>query len=240
MDVQQQSFGTARHGYDAQEVDIFLERVASEVDAYNRAIAEARNRIKTLEEQLAIAQKQAQAAPSGGSSIAEESISKAFIAAQRSADTMKEEARQESEKLIKEGEAKSREIVREALAEKQRILAEIERLRESCEKFRTEYLSVINHFENDAQKVMPSLEKAMPPKSDSLSKPTTMKDMIAKNDATAGVAKPAEEAPVKAVADPFAPRAAESFMGGETELFHAVDDDMDDELDDDLDIEEID
>jgi len=230
LDIQQQSFGTSRHGYDPQEVDVFLERVALEVDNFNRALIEARNRFEAAEaraqaaEQMAIQaqqvadQKAAEivvqqpvvAAPSEGG-VTEEQISRAFIAAQRSADALKEEARAEAEKTYREAEQRAREVVRDATAEKQRILVEIDRLRESCEKFRSEYLSLINHFSADAKKVMPTIEAAVP---DTAEAKASLADyvFIAQNDAVAAppqaVAAPAQEVFVAApAAAPAAPEA---------------------------------
>ena len=39
-DIQEQSFEMARHGYDVQEVDVFLEHMAAEVDVLVRQSAE--------------------------------------------------------------------------------------------------------------------------------------------------------------------------------------------------------
>jgi cell division initiation protein len=168
LEVQQQSFGTSRHGYDPQEVDVFLERVAVEVDNFNRALLEAKSRFDKADERARVAEaKLASAAreassSSGRDKVTEDQISKAFIAAQRSADALREEARKEADKTYHEAEERARDIVRDAAAERQRVLAEIDRLRESCEKFRTEYLSLLNHFSTDAQKTLPSIDAMMP------------------------------------------------------------------------------
>lgn len=174
LDIQQQSFGTSRHGYDPEEVDVFLERVAEEIDNLNRFSAEANARIRAAEERAAQAEERAaqietrlvqveqRAQTTSSNGITEESISKAFIAAQRSADALMEEARREGEKVYREAEAKARDIIRDTLAEKQGVIGEIDRLRESCEKFRTEYLSLLNHFQADAQKLLPKMDELMP------------------------------------------------------------------------------
>ncbi|MCL2756722.1 MAG: DivIVA domain-containing protein [Coriobacteriia bacterium] len=176
LDIQQQSFGTSRHGYDPQEVDIFLEKIASEIDNYNRALLEAKGRYEAAEARAQAAEFRASAAAAAppvappapvvktvvASTVSEDQISRAFIAAQKSADAMKEEARAEAEKTYREAEKRGRDIVRDAMAEKAHILDEVDRLRESCEKFRSEYLSLLNHFAADAKKVMPVIEAAVP------------------------------------------------------------------------------
>ncbi|MDR2108788.1 MAG: DivIVA domain-containing protein [Coriobacteriales bacterium] len=263
-EIQQQSFGTARHGYDPQEVDIFLERLAVEVDTMNHALSEARTRIEAADARVTAAEQKAQAAarqaaaaPAASTSgVTEDQISRAFIAAQRSADALKEEARQEAEKVYRDAETRGRDIVRDALAEKQRILDEADRLRKSCERFRTEYLSLLDHFQADANKVMPGREAQQ-------LEPAAATDhaaaMLADNDAAvAAVAQPdptpAAPAPARAVSATPAPAVpdgsavAAPYGAGEPDATLAPASAADrspallsnDIADDDLDIEEID
>ena len=44
-DIEQQVFSTERKGYDVEEVDVFLERVSSEVDSMNAQIADLQKRL---------------------------------------------------------------------------------------------------------------------------------------------------------------------------------------------------
>ena len=44
-DIHNQSFSIDRKGYDVDEVDVFLERVADEVDAMNKQIADLQNQV---------------------------------------------------------------------------------------------------------------------------------------------------------------------------------------------------
>lgn len=245
LDIQQQSFGTSRHGYDPQEVDVFLERIAVEVDNFNRALVEAKNRFEAAEarakaaeqiSQQAVERAQQGAARAADSSVTEEQISRAFIAAQRSADSLKEEARSEAEKTYREAEQRARDIVRDATAEKQRILVEIDRLRESCEKFRAEYLSLINHFSADAKKVMPTIDAAVP---DTTEAKASLDDssFLMQNDAVAS--------PPQASASAAARQSAASYagnVGGRKDPFDPPAETKQQvvDFDDDLDIEEID
>jgi cell division initiation protein len=196
LDIQQQSFATARHGYDPTEVDVFLERLAGEVDTYNRALSEAQQRLKAADDKLvelknASADTPAPVATTSG--VSEDIISKAFIAAQQSAEALKEEARKEAEKLYRDAEAQSREIVRDALAEKQRILSELDRLRESSEKFRTEYQSLIAHFQADASQKLESFSSVAPKSEDVQAEQESLNDLIKSNDAAVEAEPVAEE-----------------------------------------------
>ena len=189
LEIQEVRFGEAKKGYDPNEVDEFLERVAADVDTLNRALTEAAARIKTAEKRadeterkLAQTQTQLQAATERAAAVPPvamvapvvkerdepkepdvtgEAIAKAFIAAQKSADALQEEARKEAEKVYREAEAKGRDIVRDSLAEKQKTLEELARLRESSEKFRTEYLSLLKYFQQDAQKRLTVFDDAI-------------------------------------------------------------------------------
>jgi cell division initiation protein len=203
LEIQEVRFGEVKRGYDPNEVDEFLERVATDVDTLNRALSEAAARIKTAEarvtqaeERAARAEARAEEATSSvpdipliplekkpESTISEDVISKAFIAAQKSADALQEEARREAEKVYREAEAKGRDIVREALAEKQKTLAELDRLRESSEQFRTEYLSLLKHFQADAQKRLAAFDDVLASKPVEEDLRKVQERLVAANDA---------------------------------------------------------
>ena len=57
-EIQKQLFSEARRGYDPGEVDAFLERLATEVDAMLQKIYDLKNRLTATEAQLADAQAQ--------------------------------------------------------------------------------------------------------------------------------------------------------------------------------------
>ena len=62
-DIQAQTFSEAKRGYDPAEVDVFLEQLASEVDAMLAKIVDLKNRLTATEQQLADAQAQLAAGP---------------------------------------------------------------------------------------------------------------------------------------------------------------------------------
>ncbi|MBM6907100.1 DivIVA domain-containing protein [Collinsella intestinalis] len=207
QDIQAQTFSEAKRGYDPAEVDVFLEQLASEVDAMLSKIVDLKGRLTATEQQLADAQAQLAAqpavapapapAPQHDYSATERQISAALIAAQQTADQIVADAQQNAQRICDEADAKARDVIRQALQEKQNELAEIDRLKASREEFKSEYLKLIQHFMDDAQNAFPS-------------------DLLASTpvgSAAAPVAAPASEpapAPVAApepapVADPFAP-----------------------------------
>lgn len=170
QDIDNVSLNIVNEGYDPEEVDVLLERIADEVDSFNRALIEAAARVEAAETRAQAAEHQAaqsaqlahSAQASQQAAASEHQIAQVLIAAQKSADDLRDAARIESEKAYREAEQRARDIVRDALAEKQRIIDEIERLRNSTEKFRSEYMSVLSRFTSEAQKAMPTLEENTP------------------------------------------------------------------------------
>lgn len=165
-DIQAQTFSEAKRGYDPAEVDVFLERLAAEVDAMLNKIVDLKTRLTDTEQQLASAQaaqaQMAAPAPAPGPAASPEytatasQISAALIAAQQSADNIVAEARENADRIRSEADAKAREVIRQALAEKQNELAEIDRLKASREEFKAEYIKLIQHFMDDAQNEFPA------------------------------------------------------------------------------------
>lgn len=164
-DIQAQTFSEAKRGYDPAEVDVFLEKISSEVDAMLNKIVDLKNRLTASEQQLAEAQAQlaqAQSAPAPAPApmpdytASERQISAALIAAQQTSDAIVAEAQENAERIRNEADAKAREVIRQALAEKQSEIEEIDRLKASREDFKNEYLKLIQHFMDEAQNSFPS------------------------------------------------------------------------------------
>ena len=173
-DIEQMTFSEAKkHGYSTEEVDAFLDQLASEVDAMLQKIADLKGRLNNSEQQLAAAQAQvAQLKEQSASSAAiepapvppapvadygasERQISQVLIVAQQSADKLVADARDNAERIRNEADQKAREVIRQALAEKQNELDEIDRLKQSREDFRSEYKKLLQHFLDDADAVFP-------------------------------------------------------------------------------------
>ena len=173
QDIEQKTFSEAKkHGYDTDEVDDFLDQLASQVDAMLNKIKDLSDRLQSSEAQLAASQaqvaqlKEQAAAPAPAPQIvqqpaqptisaSERQISQVLIVAQQSADNMLAEARQNADNIRAEADQKAREVIRQALAEKQRENEEIDRLKQSREDFRAEYKKLLQHFIDDADSVFP-------------------------------------------------------------------------------------
>ncbi len=175
-DIEQLTFSPSKHGYNTEEVDSFLDQIASEVDAMLNKIADLKGRLNSSEQQLAAAQAQvAQLREQGAAAAAapapayesdyfasERQISQVLIVAQQSADNLLDEARSAADKIRTDAETKAREVIRQALAEKQSELDEIDRLKQSREDFRSEYKKLLQHFIDDADAVFPQATLSTP------------------------------------------------------------------------------
>lgn len=197
QDIQDEGFEHALRGYDVGQVDIFLERVANEVDAMNKQIVDLETQLREAREELAaahvtisdygqgeevasanleqaglverelrseleIAQSRADAMEQRAEAAEakletmqgqleektnlDNAIAEAFISAQRSAAQIKEDARAEGERIYHESEIKAREFIRESLAKKAAIENEVKALSEYSQKFREQYLEMLERF----------------------------------------------------------------------------------------------
>ena len=171
QDIENLAFTPSKKGYETEEVDRFLEELAGEVDAMLQKIADLKSRLTAsnqeleaanarvveLEAQIATQAEGEEKPAADGESVAatEHQISQALIVAQQSSDRLIAEARENAEKIRNEADQKAREVIRQALAEKQNELDEIDRLEKSREAFREEYKSLLQHFMDDAETVMP-------------------------------------------------------------------------------------
>ena len=224
-DIQNVSFSIDRKGYDVDEVDVFLEHVADEIDAMGRQIAE-------LEDQLAAAtaapaveavpeegfEFDAEAAPADSPEVValkaqiaqleaalqeksanDSAISQALIVAQRSADDILSNARAEASNIIKDADEEADRIVGKAEADRMRIAESIRSLENDRSDVRAEYREMLSNFMADAQKKLAEIDGDARRASVSAQ---TRKDVNAASYAAIASAAPAVEpqAPVAAVA----------------------------------------
>ncbi len=174
-DIQNQSFKIERRGYDVDEVDVFLERVASEIDEMNSEIA--RLRLQASEAASASRTEIIPAAPKEedvfesavpavdpallaekDAKIAEleaklrdrksddTAIAQALIVAQRTADEITAKARAEADQTRKNAEDEGMRILEKANAEKQKVIEHINELSASREMVREQYQDMLKEF----------------------------------------------------------------------------------------------
>lgn len=180
-DIHNQSFSIDRKGYDVDEVDVFLEHVANEIDDLNASIdqletdinngeysyqapppepakpdvsakelAKKESKIADLEQQLE--EKKAN----------DYAIAQALIIAQRSADDILDEARDEANRIVQEAEDEAARIIEKANNERKTVNKEIEKLEDQREDARMEYQAILKDFISDASKKLSDLGATIP------------------------------------------------------------------------------
>lgn len=173
-DIQNQSFKIERRGYDVDEVDVFLERVASEIDELNDEIARLRvqvqeaasaSRTEVISERPVVAVEEEKPAGVDPALVAEKdakiaeleaklrdrksddtAIAQALIVAQRTADEITAKAKADAEQTRKNAEDEGRRILDKANTEKQKVIDHINELSSSREKVREQYQDMLKEF----------------------------------------------------------------------------------------------
>ena len=120
LDIQQQQFRTKFRGFDVQEVDAFLDRLADVFEA-------SQSEIERLHEEMRRLQFESQ-----GYKEREETFKRAMLNSQKVLEQMKENARKSAELIIAEAEVKAEKILNRAhnrLAQLHEDIAELKRQR---------------------------------------------------------------------------------------------------------------
>ena len=120
LDIQHKVFQKAWRGYDAQQVNEFLDQLASTVEGLAKENASLREKLSEREVELTELRK------------AEATLTNTLIASQNFSDQLKASAQQEADRIVKEGELQAEQLVFQArteLAELHRSLADLRRQR---------------------------------------------------------------------------------------------------------------
>jgi cell division initiation protein len=143
-DIQSQQFHVRFRGFDVEEVDDFLEKIAGAMEATNQENAKLKTRLDDLEKELAAYQSQ------------EKSFQAAIIAAQRIAEEMKEKSRQEAEETVARAREEAAKLQQEATEEVAGLEHDVDHLKELRVKVQEEMrqflLSYLNQLESEPTK----------------------------------------------------------------------------------------
>ncbi|MCD8316677.1 MAG: DivIVA domain-containing protein, partial [Eggerthellaceae bacterium] len=169
-DIQNQSFSIDRKGYDVDEVDVFLEHVADEIDGLNDTIRRLERELKDRKKQAdttiqateaikftpsldtadydrSLALKDAriedlerQLADSQADGAA---IAQALIIAQRSADEILAKANSQASDTIQDARDEAQRIIDRANLDRENVMDNIRKLQDDREEARTQYADVL-------------------------------------------------------------------------------------------------
>ncbi|MGD2270087.1 MAG: DivIVA domain-containing protein [Desulfobacterales bacterium] len=124
LDIQQQQFKIRFRGFDAQEVDLFLEQIADAFESLLKGNEKLQEEIRRLENE------------SQGYKTREETFKRALLNSQRVLEQMKDNAQKSAELIIAEAEVKAEKILNKAhnrLAQLHEDIAELKRQRMQIE-----------------------------------------------------------------------------------------------------------
>ena len=116
QDIQSQQFHVRFRGFDVEEVDDFLERIAETMLALSEENRRLKERVDEMEKELDTFQNQ------------QKTFQNAILSAQHSAEEMQEKTRQEMEKQRARAKAEAEELVNEARQEVVNLEREVDRL----------------------------------------------------------------------------------------------------------------
>ena len=185
-EIHNQSFSIDRKGYDVDEVDVFLEHVADEIDGMNAQIVQLENQLDgqlserkfdgfdtparveapavvddavlaEKDERIADLERQLEAKKADDNAIAQ-----ALIIAQRSADEIISNANAQAAATIKDAEEEGTRIVDKAEAERQKVLDAIKKLEDDREDVREDYKDLLTDFIGDATRKLAEIGGDVP------------------------------------------------------------------------------
>uniref|UniRef100_A0A7C9JE89 DivIVA domain-containing protein n=1 Tax=Muribaculaceae bacterium Z82 TaxID=2304548 RepID=A0A7C9JE89_9BACT len=237
-DIHNQSFSIDRKGYDVDEVDVFLEHVADEIDDMNQTIDVLRDQLQRAESQRGMAPAAPSLMPSDMSSdlarkdariielesqleakkADDNAIAQALIIAQRSADEILANANARANDIVADAEDEAKRIVDKAEGERTKVLDAIKKLEDDRESARESYKDLLTDFIGDATRKLAEIGEVVPqPKSFG-------------THSTAGrtSSKPAAQAPINATATPAysTPQATDAVVVAATPVPATVEKDL--------------
>jgi cell division initiation protein len=117
-----------RGGYNTQDVDDFLERLAVGLERQEASVREARQRIEAAEARVAEAERRAQQAEqrSSDSSEADETLKRTLVLAQRTADAAIREAEEQAAKTLSSAQDQAARLLADAQETSARARADAE------------------------------------------------------------------------------------------------------------------
>ncbi len=133
-DIQSQQFHVRFRGFDVEEVDDFLEKLAAEMETINQENTKLKDRLAGLEKELAAYQGQ------------EKSFQAAIMAAQNIVDEMKEKSRLEAEKTIVRAREEAAKLQHDANKEVTDLEREVDRLKELRTKVQGEMRHLLQTY----------------------------------------------------------------------------------------------
>lgn len=145
IDVRRKEFKNSLRGYDANQVDDFLDQVADEFERAYSENARMREEISGLRERL---QQFSDLEGSIRAALvhAEQAASDVRESANREAETVRESARREAELTINEAKSRAHQMLAESSARVERVQSSYEALREAKQTFANDFRRLLKGY----------------------------------------------------------------------------------------------
>ena len=134
LDIQQREFKKSFRGYDAEDVNEFLNKVHSEYEALYSENKAMKERILKLQEETKTYIEM------------ERTLKSALVSAQKSAQEMIKNAKKESELILKEAELNAEKIIEDSRLEAKDIMSDIKKLAQQKEMMKIDLLSSLDKY----------------------------------------------------------------------------------------------
>lgn len=131
LDILGKKFAVKFRGYPANEVHEYLAEIAGSMESLTRERGELRQQVHRLESELASFRER------------EAALHEALVAAQRTAETTMETAREEGSRIIEDGHGLADRLVEEANERARKIDGVIQQLRERRRETRSELIRMV-------------------------------------------------------------------------------------------------
>ncbi|MHB1135780.1 MAG: DivIVA domain-containing protein [Coriobacteriia bacterium] len=131
LDIHHKEFSHALRGYNEVEVDEFLDQVADELERLFKENIDLSEKIEALEVKVREYQDM------------ERTLHNTLLSAQKSADEIAQKSEREADAVLKEAEVKAKEIIHDALTSKQKATADLGRIKQAEEEFRSTFKALL-------------------------------------------------------------------------------------------------
>lgn len=136
MDIESQEFNRKMRGYDTQEVRLYLQSVAEEVERLNLEHGRMREEVGQLRTELEQLRSR------------DRTLQETLVSAQRVTEEIKDRARAEGELMVKDARLRADEIVRQARVQLAQLEGDIGRTRAEREQLEQSLRGVIEQHQS--------------------------------------------------------------------------------------------
>ncbi len=134
LDIRRKEFRRSVRGYLDEDVDVFLDAVADEVERVAKLNTELQEKVKSLNEQVA------------GHAQIREALEKTLVAAQLQSEEIRSNAQKESQSILHEAEAKAKAVVDDFYAQTRAVQQTLMQLKLLEEDFRFKFKGLLEGY----------------------------------------------------------------------------------------------